>query len=776
MYKNTRILWFLRVTMAAAFGAAMPLNAQPSPAPITQAVQLFGGGVDTAHLSGGSLQALSGNTGFVAENSAVLESLAFRLTADKISVEYNPHVVVATGHVRVAEHDMHDFVTLGDRAVINPDDGVLTVTGRPSAEYADGEPMGHGDTVIVNLGRREMEMTGHVHSARDQEPLHVNYTGESGQHPSDMQVMESYRADELAINIRMVNFVSPMPAQIASIPPAASGAGGSANTAPVKFLFWIPSSLAANATTRGQSRRPLNYSFSGDEGEADPPSPDDRMVNFTTSIPAPISISANRDVQLGLSTKFNVYPEGQPRLNDPNMPEMEIINVPKESDNGGTSSYTYLSPLPVDRSQTAASPTDRLPKLKPETKYVVEAVQTIFATPDPTGAGRKAAENGGGMIMSGNNIFPMGGISSQLSNGPRQTLWSRTLVTNFTTGPAPNPRVPWPPPLPAVATAPDHTIYPAAVASSPTLQVYQARNSGFQFEAPKDWKINETDYGSGGADWMLTVNNQRADLQVLGISKPAETAFTRTHPGESLGPAMVLVAEKGPLAETHNSLRQMLPGEISLAIGRRYDQASYPGGALAWGSEMSPDNLDHDLHPLLADDLIKSLDEAELSGLDLRFVKRGMGYEIACFMRAPISPEDRQRVLDLLASFHFVDAPVSNPQWAIFLARPHLPVDLLAKIKMNPTTRWTSPSDGLRFATHTKKTATGYLVTFTQTKTIPKPHPMLYGGPPPPGWDPRPDIVPMAAWEFFVKASGEVVPIEDAATTSPDGSAVTQVP
>jgi hypothetical protein len=247
----------------------------------------------------------------------------------------------------------------------------------------------------------------------------------------------------------------------------------------------------------------------------------------------------------------------------------------------------------------------------------------------------------------------------------------------------------------------------------------------------------------------------------MGISKPAETEFARAHPGQKPEPAMVLAADKSPLDEDLSYLQQMQPGEISITVGRRYDQTSTMENALSWSSEMSPDNVDKDLHPLLTGDLIKSLDEPEISGLDLRFIKRGAGYEISAYLRAPISAEDRRRVRALLESFRFVDAPVSNPNWAIFLARPHLPPEILAQL----SGRNAMGAFAIPMITSTKKTATGYLVSFAQVEGRPGPGSVPYR-PPSPDWDPFPGVEPLAAWKFFVKTSGEVVPIEEGQTAA----------
>jgi len=466
MPQTTRILLSLgAAVLLAHLGpiTAFAAESQPTqPAPRqTQDVPAFG----TAHLSAGSIVPFSDYSGFVAEKNAVLDTSDFSLSADKITITSSPDSVIATGHVRALAHHMHDFVSLGDRAEIKPDAGDLTISGHASAEYATGELMGQGDQVVIRLKHSDATVTGLAHPAFVEEPLHVYYGSESpAPHPRDMQVLvtsdisgtNNPGTDNFTVRIRMVNYVSSMPAQSASIPVA-----GSTDASPVEFSFWLPANLTAATTTLGQNRGPT-LPFPVDEGEAAPPSPDFPLASFRLSDSAAIPISANRDVQLGLSTRFYVYPEGQSRPTDPGIPE--IIAVPSEYENRGSSSYFYPQPGPVNASQASGPTASPSWGLLPDTKYVVEAVQTIFATPDPTGAGRKASQDSGGSWGHGNTIEAQPGLSPQLKSGPRQTLWSRTLSTTFTTPSLPNPPTPWPPPLPAVATAPATTIFPPAVA------------------------------------------------------------------------------------------------------------------------------------------------------------------------------------------------------------------------------------------------------------------------------------------------------------------------
>lgn len=170
----------------------------------------------------------------------------------------------------------------------------------------------------------------------------------------------------------------------------------------------------------------------------------------------------------------------------------------------------------------------------------------------------------------------------------------------------------------------------------PTDQKFRSTNYGFEFSVPQGWAARETIFPIAHySDGFLTVNSQRPNLILSsgwGDSKPLS--------------------------------QQMQPGEVYISMG-------YSGGP---GPEtMRADTVGDNLHALLATNRISAAYEASLSSLNLHFFKRGKFWSISAWLRDPVTEENRQKVISLLQSFRFIDAPVGNAAWAESLAWKELP-------------------------------------------------------------------------------------------------------
>jgi hypothetical protein len=179
----------------------------------------------------------------------------------------------------------------------------------------------------------------------------------------------------------------------------------------------------------------------------------------------------------------------------------------------------------------------------------------------------------------------------------------------------------------------------AATKNPPTPsagQMFRSTNYGFEFSLPQGWTARETNfYIAHYSDGFLTVNSQRPNLILSsgwGDAKPLS--------------------------------QQMQPGEVYISMG-------YSGGP---GPEtMRADTLGDNLRALLATNRISASYEAGLSCLGLQFFKRGKWWNISACLRDPVTEENRQKVMSLLRSFRFIEAPVGNAAWAESLAWKKLP-------------------------------------------------------------------------------------------------------
>jgi hypothetical protein len=113
----------------------------------------------------------------------------------------------------------------------------------------------------------------------------------------------------------------------------------------------------------------------------------------------------------------------------------------------------------------------------------------------------------------------------------------------------------------------------------------------------------------------------------------------------------------------------MQPGEVYVSFAF----AGYPGP-----DTMRLDTVGDDFHALLATNRISASAQPGLSCVGLGFFKRGNLWLISACLRDPITEENRRKVMDMLESFRFADAPVGNVAWAESLAWKELPEQIQA--------------------------------------------------------------------------------------------------
>jgi hypothetical protein len=219
-------------------------------------------------------------------------------------------------------------------------------------------------------------------------------------------------------------------------------------------------------------------------------------------------------------------------------------------------------------------------------------------------------------------------------------------------------------------------------------EVYQNTNRGFQLVVPEGWTATETNFSySHYGDEFLTINSQRPHL-----------AIRDQHMGGGFG-----------------GVEQMHPGEVYVSIGC----SDGPGGPT-----MRPDSVTNDLLPLLSTNHISPSSEPGLSALDFGFFKRGHWWSISGYMREPVTEANRRKVMALLESVRFLDAPVGNVSWAESLAWRELPENIRVPgmqemTRAGGSTPWPvvdyadqKPQSGLR-SVLVKKADLGYSVKFT---------------------------------------------------------------
>lgn len=177
----------------------------------------------------------------------------------------------------------------------------------------------------------------------------------------------------------------------------------------------------------------------------------------------------------------------------------------------------------------------------------------------------------------------------------------------------------------------------------PGTQLCRSSHYGFQLAVPVGWTARETDfYVAHYSRIFFTVNSLRPGLEIRDWPRGGSTQ------------------EFGGKA----AFEQMRPGEVYISI-------CYIGNP---GPEsVRPDTAGGDLLPMLETNTISSSGQPGLSGLDLTFFKRAHRWEISACLRHPVAEENRRKVIAMLQSFRFADAPVGNASWAESLAWAQLP-------------------------------------------------------------------------------------------------------
>ena len=184
----------------------------------------------------------------------------------------------------------------------------------------------------------------------------------------------------------------------------------------------------------------------------------------------------------------------------------------------------------------------------------------------------------------------------------------------------------------------DESMTTSSALVQPPGHVYYDAKYGFQFILPQGWEAQETNLSVGHYDDVfLTINNQRPGLAYEGWE----------------GTWMC-----------SNRLTQLQPDEVYISVG-------YAGGPM--GVTMRADTVGEDLRPFLATNQVRVFSSKGLSSYGLSFFKRGQHWSIWACMKEPVTKENRQKVMALLQSIRFVDAPVGNASWAESSAWKELP-------------------------------------------------------------------------------------------------------
>ncbi len=182
----------------------------------------------------------------------------------------------------------------------------------------------------------------------------------------------------------------------------------------------------------------------------------------------------------------------------------------------------------------------------------------------------------------------------------------------------------------------------STITSSPSAQlvgdIYHNAQYGFQLILPQGWVARETSFPVSHYDYVfLTINNQRPGLAFEGWE------------GTWI---------------CNNHITQLQPDEVYISIG-------YAGGPM--GVKMRVDNVGEDLRSFLATNQLRAFSSKGQLSYSLSFFKRGQRWSIQACMKEPATKENRQKVMALLQSIRFVDAPVNNVSWAESLAWNELP-------------------------------------------------------------------------------------------------------
>ncbi|MGH7941094.1 MAG: hypothetical protein ACREFR_08500 [Limisphaerales bacterium] len=168
---------------------------------------------------------------------------------------------------------------------------------------------------------------------------------------------------------------------------------------------------------------------------------------------------------------------------------------------------------------------------------------------------------------------------------------------------------------------------------------YYDKTYGFQITVPPGWQASETSFSFEHYGYaFLTINNQRPGLEFEG------------------GWGM------GWLNDNH--VTQLQSNEVYIAIG-------YGGGPME--TIMRDDSVGDNLASFAATKNVHAYSFGGVLNYGLEFFKRGELWSISARMKEPVTEENREKVMALMRSIHFVDRPVENASWAESLAWNNLP-------------------------------------------------------------------------------------------------------
>ena len=174
--------------------------------------------------------------------------------------------------------------------------------------------------------------------------------------------------------------------------------------------------------------------------------------------------------------------------------------------------------------------------------------------------------------------------------------------------------------------------------AQPAGQIYRDAKYGFRLILPQGWEARETNLSVSHYGLVfLTINSQR--------------------------PGLVFEGWDGTWMYNHR-ITQLQPEEVYISIG-------YSGGPM--GAMMKADAVGQDLRSFLATNQVRVFSYEGQSIYGLYFFKRGQSWSIQACMKEPVAKENRQKVMALLESTCFVEAPVGNASWAESLAWKELP-------------------------------------------------------------------------------------------------------
>ncbi len=207
---------------------------------------------------------------------------------------------------------------------------------------------------------------------------------------------------------------------------------------PIKIQ--VQAVLEAEMSTQRHNSSPSELTRFARAGQPGASGLDDLTPFISQSGLEPVEVLVDDKHQAGLTEEMFIYPEGTTRPATPIRPGT-LISAAVANNRApiGRSFFQIRGGFEAQvRMGTASStPVSTYPNmvypLKDGIKYVVEVVQTIFEVPDSP----NPAENEprfSGVILNGNPINDIPPL--QLVNGPRQTLWTRSLKATFImTGP-----------------------------------------------------------------------------------------------------------------------------------------------------------------------------------------------------------------------------------------------------------------------------------------------------------------------------------------------------